>query len=113
MALSTLPTGGPTIPPGAQKVSLKNIDVSSTTTKVDVTVLTDSERKYADPPLKDGGASAATATCSASGLLKGSPPQVTDTTVKSGWICEDTEVVYEVGKHATWSANWSFIPPTT
>jgi hypothetical protein len=116
MSLSSLPTGGPSIPAGAQKVSLKAMDSASTTTKnVDVTDLSDSERKYATPPLKDGGGSStATSTCSASGLLKsGTALATTASTVKTGWICEDYEKTYEAGKYATWSANWSYYPPAS
>lgn len=117
MALSALPTDGPTLPAGAQKVSIKRVDLASSTNKAkneDVTVLGDTERKYAAPPLvepSDGAASGqATATCQASGLLKGSEPEPTPITTKTGWICEDTEVVYEAGKYATWSANYSYYP---
>ena len=113
MPLSSLPTGGPTIPDGATRVSIKAIDTGSSTPKEDVTDLASDEREYADPPLKDGGGNAATATCSATGLIKGSLPEVSPSNVKDGWICEDTEEVYEVGKYATWSANWSYYPPQT
>lgn len=102
-------TGGPTIPAGAQKISLKYIDAAASTSKEDVTDLSDASRQYAAPPLTDTGAAGASATCSASGILKGTEPEVTPITTKYGWICTDTEVVYEVGKYATWSANWSYI----
>jgi len=108
--LAALPTTGPAIPAGAQKVSLKDIDTSGGTSKVDVTVLGDSEKKYETPPLNDVS-NAATATCSASGLLKSNTSLATTaTTVKTGWICEDFEKTYEAGKYATWSANWSYYP---
>lgn len=111
MPLSTIPASGPTIPAGAQKVSLKQIDTSSTTKNVDVTVLGDTQRQYASPPLKDGGADTPTATCSASGLMKSSTTLATSASnVTSGWILEDYEKVYEAGKYATWSANWSYLP---
>jgi hypothetical protein len=111
MPLSSLPTSGPTIPAGAQKVSLKDIDVASSTAKEDVTDLADEERQYADPPLRDGGANAATATCSASGVYKsGTTLAITAETTTTGWICEDYEITREVGKYATWSANWSYYP---
>lgn len=111
MPISSLPSGGPSIPAGAQKVSLKSIDPTATANnKEDVTVLGDTERQYADPPLVDGGSGTATATCSASGLLTGSVPEVTPAGTTTGWICEDVEVTYEVGKYVTWSANWSYYP---
>lgn len=114
MPLSSLPTEGPTIPAGATKVSLKEIDTSSTTKNVEVTDLEDSERKYASPPLKDGGANTATATCSVSGNLKsGTSLAVSASNVTEGWICDDYEKVYEAGKYATFSANFSYYPPAS
>jgi len=110
MPLSGLPSGGPTIPAGATRVSLKEIDVTASAAKEDVTDLASAEREYADPVLVDGAGNSATATCSATGLLKGSAPEPTDIATTTGWICEDTEEVYEVGKYATWSANWSYYP---
>lgn len=111
MPISTLPSTGPTIPAGAQKVTLKDMDASSSSAKEDVTDLSDTERKYATPPLKDGGANSATATCSASGIVKSSTSlAISDSTVTTGWICDDYEITYEVGKYATWSANFSYYP---
>ncbi len=112
MPLSGLPTGGPTIPAGATRVSIKEIDTAATDANYeDVTDLSSEEREYADPvlvePAQGGGA---TATCSASGLLKGSAPEPTPTSTTTGWVCEDTEIVYEVGKYVAWSANWSYYP---
>lgn len=111
MPLSSLPSSGPTIPAGAQKVSLRDIDPSATAAREDVTTLEDSERVYAAPPLRDGGANAATATCSASGLVKsGTSLAVSESSVTTGWICDDYEITREVGRYATWSANWSYFP---
>jgi hypothetical protein len=109
MALSGLPTGGPAIPAGATRVSIKNIDTASNQSKEDVTDLSHSERTYEDPPLVDGGSGAATKTCSATGFLYPSTSLgVTPIETTTGWICEDIEKVYEVGKFVTWSANWSY-----
>lgn len=118
MPLSTTPEGGPTLPAGAQKVSLKSMadenGESASNDKVDVTTLEDAERVYASAPLKEpgggGGGGGATASCSASGLLSGEPPMADDNTVTTGWVCEDAEVTYSVGEYATWSANWSYYP---
>jgi hypothetical protein len=119
MPLSGLPSGGPSIPSGATRVSIKEIDTAATDANYeDVTDLSSAQREYADPvlvePTEGGGA---TATCSASGLLKGSAPTPTPPPTPpaqdTGWVCEDTEIVYEVGKYATWSANWSYYPPVT
>ena len=114
MALSGVPSNGPTIPSGAKKVSIKNIDTASSTKKEDVTDLSSAKRVYADPPLKDGGSAAATMQCSASGQVKdGFSLTPSESTVKDGWICTDTEVVYEAGKFAQWSASWEYIPATS
>lgn len=110
MPLSTLPNSGPTIPDGATRVSIKEMDTTSTTAKEDVTDLSSTEREYADPPLIDGQGNTATATCSATGFLKGSAPEPTAIETTTGWICEDVEIVYEVGKYVTWTANWSYYP---
>jgi hypothetical protein len=109
MPLSDVPAGGPTIPVGATQVSIKNIDASANAAKEDVTDLSSTEREYAAPVLVDGGGLTATVTCSASGIIKaGTVLAVSATTVTTGWVCEDVEETYEVGKYATWSANWSF-----
>lgn len=116
MPLSTVPSGGPSLPAGAQKVSLKSMadenGQSASNDKVDVTTLSDDARVYASAPLKDPGGSngGATASCSASGLLSGSAPMADPNPVTTGWVCEDAEVTYSVGEYATWSANWSYYP---
>lgn len=110
MPLSSLPNGGPTIPAGAKTVTIKDVDVAASVAQEDVSDLASTEREYAEPVLVESGENAATATCSASGNLKASPPLPTPIGTTTGWICEETEVVYEVGKYATWSASWSFYP---
>lgn len=109
MPLSSTPSGGPTLPGGVRRVSIKAIDTGSSTAKEDVTTLADDERVYEDAPLKDPG-SGATMTCSASGLLTGAEFDPTPITVTTGWILEDCDFVYEVGKYAVWNANWSYYP---
>lgn len=109
MPLSSVPSGGPVLPNGATQVSLKSLLPGATTSKEDVTTLYDSQRVYADPPLKD--VEGATASCTASGFLDGSAPEISPPEVKSGWVCEESEVTYEVGKYATWSGSWSYYPP--
>jgi hypothetical protein len=113
MPLSTIPSGGPTIPAGATSVSLKNIETAGATPKEDVTVLGDTERKYAPPPLIEAGTATATKTCSVSGKLRSNTTlAVTAANVSTGWICESYEKNYEVGAYATFSAEWSFYPAT-
>lgn len=111
MPLSTIPGAGPTIPSGATSVSIKDIEVAAATPKEDVTVLGDTSRQYASPPLVEAGKATATATCSASGKLKSDTTlAITSAATTTGWICESFEKSYEVGKYATWSAEWSFYP---
>lgn len=112
MPLSTTPAGGPTIPVGAKSVSIKNIETAGATAKEDVTVLGDSSRQYAAPPLVEGGTNTATATCSVSGLLKSTTTlAITAAATTTGWICESYEKSYEVGKYASFSAEFSYYPP--
>lgn len=111
MPLSTIPAGGPTIPEGATSVSIKNIELAGATPKEDVTVLGDATRQYATPPLVDGGPPTATITCSVSGILKSSTTlTITPAATTTGWILESWEKSYEVGKYATFSAEFSYYP---
>jgi hypothetical protein len=111
MPISTLTSPGPAIPSGAKTISLKDIETAGATAKEDVTVLGDSTRQYASPPLIDGGTKVATKTCSVSGNLKSDTTLfVTAAATTTGWICESYEKSYEVGKYATWSAEFSFYP---
>ncbi len=112
MPLSSIPANGPTIPAGAKTVSIKNMDTAAATPKEDVTVLGDTSRQYASPPLLDAGTDTATKTCSVSGNLKSNTTlAVTAANVTTGWICESFEKNYEVGSYATFSAEWSYYPP--
>jgi len=111
MPISTLTSPGPTIPSGAKTISLKDIETAGATPKEDVTVLGDSTRQYAAPPLIEGGTKTATKTCSVSGNLKSDTTlAITAAATTTGWICESYEKSYEVGKYATWSAEFSFYP---
>jgi hypothetical protein len=114
MPLSTSPATGPTIPAGAKTVSLKTIETAGATAKEDVTVLGDTSRQYAAPPLVEGGTNTATATCSVSGMLKSNTTlAITAAATTTGWICESYEKSYEVGKYASFSAEFSFYPAAT
>lgn len=112
MPISTIPADGPAIPAGATKISIKQIEIAGATAKEDVTVLGDTTRQYAAPPLVDGGTNAATATCSVSGLLKSNTTlAITAAATTTGWICESYEMNYEVGKYATFAVEFSYYPP--
>jgi hypothetical protein len=111
MPISTAIATGPTIPSGAKTISLKDIETAGATAKEDVTVLGDSTRQYAAPPLIEGGTNTATKTCSVSGNLKSDTTlAITAANVTTGWICESYEKSYEVGKYATYSVEFSFYP---
>jgi hypothetical protein len=111
MPISTAIATGPAIPSGAKTISLKDIETSGATAKEDVTVLGDSTRQYAAPPLIEGGTNTATTTCSVSGNLKSDTTlAITAANVTTGWICESFEKSYEVGKYATFSVEFSFYP---
>jgi hypothetical protein len=111
MPLSTIPAGGPTIPSGVKTVSFKDIETSGATPKEDVTALGDTARVYAAAPLVEAGTATATKTVSASGNLKSDTTlALTAAATVTGWICESYEKNYEVGKYATWSAEFSFYP---
>ena len=114
MALSSVPSGGPGIPSGAKRVSIKDVDTSSSNQKEDVTDLSSSKREYADPPLKDVSSGGVTRTCTASGQIKGTfSLSASPSSVKTGWICTQAEEVYEAGKFAQWSASWDYVPPSS
>lgn len=115
MPLSTVPsTGVPTIPSGAKTISLKDVEVATATPKEDVTTLADAAKVYESPPLVDTQKNTATKTCSVSGNLKSDTTlALTANNVNTGWICESYEKVYEVGKYATYSVEFSYYPPAT
>lgn len=114
MPLSTLPSPGPTIPSGAKTVSVKQMETAGATPKEDVTVLGDATRQYASPPLIEAGTATATKTVSVSGNLKSDTTlAITAAATVTGWICESYEKVYEVGKYATYSVEFSYYPPAS
>lgn len=114
MPISTLTSPGPTIPSGAKSISVKDIETTGATAKEDVTILGDSTRQYASAPLVEGGTATATKTVSVSGNLKSDTTlAITSAATTTGWICESYEKNYEVGKYATWSAEFSYYPPAT
>ena len=111
MPISTLTTPGPTIPSGAKTISLKDIETAGATPKEDVTALGDASRVYVAAPLVEAGTATATKTVSVSGNLKSDTTlALTAAATVTGWICESYEKNYEVGKYATWAAEFSFYP---
>lgn len=115
MPLSSMPTvGGLTLPAGATNVKVKTsaADPSSSSNKVDVTTLDDTERVYQDAPLVDAGSGATdgitqTVTCS----FFGEAPAVNSNAEATGWICSEVETEYAVGDFIKGTATYVFKEP--
>lgn len=109
--LSSLPSVGPSLPAGCTNVKVKAsaADPSSSSNKVDITTLSDSERVYADAPLIDVGGGAdetgvtQTVTCSFFGEApEPSPPGST------GWVCTEVETEWAVGDMVKGTATYVY-----
>lgn len=115
MPLSSMPTvGGLTLPAGATNVKVKTsaADPSSSSNKVDVTTLDDTERVYQDAPLVDAGSGATdgitqTVTCS----FFGEAPAVNSNAEATGWICSEVETEYAVGDFIKGTATYVYKEP--
>lgn len=112
-ALSDLPTiAGLTLPAGATNVKVKSSAADPTSQKVDVTVLSDTERVYQDAPLVDVGGGAndgITETVSVS--FFGTPPAVNTNSAATGWICTETEEEFAVGDFIKGTATYVYKAP--
>lgn len=111
MPLSSMPSPGPTLPSGCTNVKVKNVgaDPTSSSNKMDVTVLSDTQRVYAEAPLVDEGTSASggvttTVTCS----FFGEAPEVTPVETTTGWICTEVETEYAVGEFVKGTATYVY-----
>ena len=115
MALSGMPSSvGPTLPAGCTNVKVKTsaADPSSSSNKVDVTTLDDTERVYLDAPLVDAGSGATdgitqTVTCS----FFGEAPAVNSNAEATGWICSEVETEYAVGDFIKGTATYVYKEP--
>jgi len=112
--LSSLPSVGPTLPAGCTNVKVKSsaADPASSSNKVDVTTLSDSQRVYQDAPLVDAGSGAddgvtQTVTCS----FFGTPPAVNTDPDATGWLCTETEEEYAVGDMIKGTATYVYRAP--
>jgi hypothetical protein len=106
-----MPSVGPSLPSGCTNVKVKTTgaDPNSSSNRVDVTTLSDTERVYAAAPLNDPGAGAAsgsttTVTCS----FLGTAPTVTPVSTKTGWICTEVETEYAVGEMVKGTATYVY-----
>jgi hypothetical protein len=113
--LSTLPSVGPALPEGCTNVKVRNIgpDPSAGNNKLDVTILTDTERKYAAAPLIDVGAGG-----DEEGLTQevvasffGVAPEP-DPARSSGWVCVSVETEYAVGEYVKGTATYRYKEPS-
>jgi len=113
-ALSSLPSVGPSLPAGCTNVKVRTsaADPASSSNKVDVTTLSDTQRVYEDAPLVDAGAGAddgvtQTVTCS----FFGTPPAVNTDPNATGWLCTETEEEYAVGDMIKGTATYVYRAP--
>lgn len=109
--LSSMPSPGPSLPAGCTNVKVKNVgaDPTSSSNKIDVTTLSDTQRVYADAPLVDEGTGSAggvttTVTCS----FFGEAPEVTPVETTTGWICTEVETEYAVGEMVKGTATYVY-----
>jgi len=113
--LSTMPSVGPTLPDGCTNVKVRNIgpDPSAGSNKLDVTVLTDTERKYATAPLIDVGTGADEngVTQEVIAQFFGVAPEV-DPPGGSGWVCVSVETDYSVGEFVKGTATYRYKEPS-
>lgn len=112
--LSSLPSVGPSLPAGCTNVKVRTsaADPASSSNKVDVTTLVDTQRVYEDAPLVDAGAGAddgvtQTVTCS----FFGTPPAVNTDPNATGWLCTETEEEYAVGDMIKGTATYVYRAP--
>ena len=110
--LSTMPSPGPTLPANCTNVKVRNIgaDPASSNNKIDVTVLTDTERVYqkaplvdVDPGAEDGVKQMVTAS------FFGAAPEP-DPPGSTGWVCTEVETEYAVGEFVKGTATYVYKP---
>lgn len=115
MPLSSMPTvAGLVLPAGCTNVKVKSSapDPTSSSSKIDVTTLNDTQRMYEDAPLIDVGAAASggvTQTISAS--FFGTAPAVNASAVATGWVCTEVEEEYAVGDFIKGTATYVYKAP--
>lgn len=114
--LSTMPSVGPTLPDGCTNVKVRNIgpDPSGGSNKLDVTVLDDTERKYAAAPLVDVGTGGDDdgVTQEVVAQFFGAAPEP-DGPGTTGWVCVSVETEYAVGEYVKGTATYRYKEPTT
>jgi hypothetical protein len=112
--LSTMPSVGPSLPAGCTNVKVRNVgpDPSAGNNKLDVTILTDTERKYAAAPLVDvgGGGDENGVTQEVVAQFFGVAPSV-DPPGSTGWVVVSVETDYAVGEFVKGTATYRYKAP--
>lgn len=101
------------LPPGCTNVKVKTMgaDPSSSSNRVEVTTLEDTQRKYDNAPLIDAGpAHAGGITYSVSCSFFGVAPEPTPMGGE-GWVCTEVETEYAVGDMIKGTATYVYIEP--
>ena len=109
--LSSLPSVGPSLPAGCTNVRVRTTgaDPSAGANKLDVTTLSDNERKYATAPLVDvgGGADEDGVTQEVVCSFFGTAPAV-DAPGSTGWVCVESETEFAVGEFVKGTATFRY-----
>ena len=109
--LSSLPSPGPSLPARCTSVRVRTTgsDPSAGSNKLDVTILSDTERKYAKAPLVDvgGGADEEGVTQEVVASFFGEAPEP-DGPGSTGWVCVEVETEYAVGEFVKGTATYRY-----
>jgi hypothetical protein len=112
--LSTLPSVGPSLPDGCTSVQVRTTgaDPSGGSNKVDVTILSDTERVYATAPLVDvgGGADESGVTQEVVASFFGEAPEPS-APGSTGWVLVEVETEYAVGEFVKGTATYRYKEP--
>jgi hypothetical protein len=112
--LSTLPSVGPSLPDGCTSVRVRTTgaDPSGGSNKVDVTILSDTERVYATAPLVDvgGGADESGVTQEVVASFFGEAPEPS-APGSTGWVLVEVETEYAVGEFVKGTATYRYKEP--
>lgn len=111
--LSSMPSVGPTLPANCTSVKVGSTaaDPSSSSNKIDVTTLNDTERVYQDAPLIDAGAGAENGvTQTVTATFFGTAPEPSPPG-STGWVCTEVETEYAVGDMIKGTATYVYKEP--
>lgn len=111
--LSSMPSPGPTLPANCTNVKVRTIgaDPAASNNKIDITVLTDTERVYRKAPLVDvdpGADDGVKQVVVASFFGEAPEPSAPGAT---GWVITEVETEYAVGEFVKGTATYAYKPP--